>query len=244
MKIIQDIIKSKRNNIYHDPQENVIHHSPEIPKIYPNNKTHSKNGIWIIALISVIALFFALSIFFAGATVNVTPKTYQLDMDSDLVAKKEANAEELPFEIISLNSTESMILQGTNQQNLEKKAKGLVIVYNKFSDKPQKLLINTRILSTSGQIYKTDNAIIIPGYTVKNNEIIPGSIEVSITADAVGQIGNSEMTDFTIPGFKGGPKFDKFFVRSKTSISGGVKGLVYSLSEEEALLTRLYHLFE
>lgn len=239
MKIIQDIIKTKKNDINHDPQERVIHNHPEMTKSPFDNKyinremPHSKNGIWIIAIVSIVILFFALSIFFAGATVKVAPKTYQFELDSDLTAKKEANSDELPFEIISLDGEESTVIEGNAPKNIIKKAKGKIVVYNKFSDKPQKLLINTRLLSSIGQIYKTDTAVIVPGYTLKNSEIIPGSTEVDVTADVEGKEGNVGMTDFTIPGFKGTAKYDKFFARSKTAISGGIQGLVYSISEED-----------
>ncbi len=243
---MQDIVQPKRNEINHEPEERVIHPTPRPPRHVErepritgtDHSSHSKRGIWIIAIVAVLALFFALSFFFSGATIRATPHTYQADLDNDLVAKKEAGEGELPFEVMSLKGEESQIVTGGDPQTVSKKAVGRVIIYNKWSDKPQHLLINTRLESSAGQIYKTDVAITVPGYTQKGADVVPGSYEVAVTADTAGPTGNTDMTDFTIPGFKGGPKYDKFFARSKTAISGGIEGLVYSAPTDQAAKTK------
>lgn len=55
---------------------------------------------------------------------------------------------------------------------------------------------------------------------------MPGSIEVSVSADAPGQDYNTALTDFTIPGFKGTAKYQAIYGRSKTPFIGGMLGTV------------------
>ena len=54
----------------------------------------------------------------------------------------------------------------------------------------------------------------------------PGAIEASVMADQAGPEYNIDATTFTIPGFKGGPKYAAFSARSaKAMIGGGSGGL-------------------
>jgi len=62
--------------------------------------------------------------------------------------------------------------------------------------------------------------------TVKNGERSPGAVDVTVTADQPGEQYNIGPTDFTIPGFQGDPRFDKFYARSKTPLTGGYEGEV------------------
>jgi len=69
----------------------------------------------------------------------------------------------------------------------------------------------------------------------------PGSVEVEVAADAPGDKYNVGFSDFTIPGFAGTPKFQKFFARSKTEIKGGAagEGRIVGKKEADELLAKL-----
>ncbi len=62
---------------------------------------------------------------------------------------------------------------------------------------------------------------------------VPGSIEVTVSADEAGEKYNVGLTDFTIPGFKGDPRFTTFYGRSKTVMSGGFSGVMKVVSESD-----------
>ncbi|MDQ3244790.1 MAG: hypothetical protein M3P22_00350, partial [bacterium] len=117
-------------------------------------------------------------------------------------------------------------------------AKGVVILYNAFSPTPQKLDIDTRLEGSNGKIYKTNTKITIPGM---NLDKTPGKIEVGIYAVELGEEANSEPIDFKILGFKGTPKYTKFYGRSKGAIVGGLVGKFHTLStlEKEAVVGEL-----
>ena len=61
----------------------------------------------------------------------------------------------------------------------------------------------------------------------------PGSVEVNIYANEAGAEYNSEPLDFKILGWKGDPKYEKFYGRSKGTITGGLKGTLPALSDQE-----------
>lgn len=206
----------------------------EIPvEEYAPTKDGSRYFIWFIALISVIILFFALSLLFSGARVTVTPRSGEFDLDQTFTARKGASEGELSFDVMAVSGEESTMVASSDTKDIERKAKGTVIIYNAYSSKAQRLLIETRLETPDGKIYKTDKALVVPGAKVEDGETVPGSVEVTVTASEPGEEYNIGLTDFTIVGFKGTPKYDKFYARSKTEMTGGLIGKMYTISQEE-----------
>ncbi len=197
--------------------------------------TRRRKGPWIIAGIALVVLFFALSFLFARATVKVTPKTQQVDLGSTvLVAKKDStDTEALSFELMTLSADEAATVPNATAKTVAQKASGKVVVYNNFGPAAQKFAPDTRLETKDGKIYKISGAITVPGTTIKNGETIPGSLEVTVYAEKPGEAYNIDLSDFTIFGFKGTPKYSKFYARSRTPISGGSTGLMYVASNTD-----------
>lgn len=193
----------------------------------------SRGFIWAIVVLALLVLFVAVSYAFEGATVTVTPKEKTATLDNSFTAEKDAVETGLPFEVVALSGEESKTFTGTEKRTANDKATGTVVIYNEFSTAAQPLLIETRLETKDGKIFKTDKAVKVPGYTTKGNEIVPGSIEVGIHADVPGPSYNIKASDFTILGFKGSPKYTKIYARSKTATSGGATGELYTLTAEE-----------
>ncbi len=191
--------------------------------------------IWIIATASVLVLFFALSFAFSGAKVTVIPKSFNADIATDFSAEKDAILPSLPFQLMTINASEQVTTPSTGNKIATSKATGSVVLFNEYSTTTQNLLINTRLEAANGKIYYTDKAVSIPGYKKSGSTVIPGSVEVSITAFEAGDTYNSPLTDFKIVGFKTSPdKYEKIYGRSRTEILGGQTGSVYTISTEAA----------
>ena len=62
-------------------------------------------------------------------------------------------------------------------------------------------------------IFRIPKTVTIPGAKLESGELIPGKLEMEVTADNAGEKYNIEPSDFTIPGFKGSPKFEKFYAK-------------------------------
>ncbi|HSE34666.1 MAG TPA: hypothetical protein VLB83_00955 [Candidatus Paceibacterota bacterium] len=171
--------------------------------------------------------------FFARATVTVQPKTYAIVIDQKLSAAKEPNSDALGFSVMAVDLEESMQVPATGSKTVTAKASGKIVIYNNYSTKPQRLIKNTRFQSPAGKIYRISESVNIPGQTTEGGKTVPGSVEVTVYADEAGPEFNSDLTDFTIPGLKGDPRFDAMYARSKTPITGGASGTVSTVSDED-----------
>jgi hypothetical protein len=91
----------------------------------------------------------------------------------------------------------------------------------------------TRFQSPEGKIFRIDRNIIVPGAEIEEGKIVPSSIEVEVIADQPGTDYNIGPTNFTIPGFKGTPKYASFYAKSKTEMAGGFTGKVKVVLAED-----------
>lgn len=192
--------------------------------------------IWSIAFLSIVFLIFSINSFFSMATVTIVPKNASITLDDSYVAKKDAVSDELRFEIMTLQKKLSKQLDATEMQNSEVKASGKIIIYNNFSAVSQRLIINTRLESDNGLIYKIPESITVPGFKIVAGKKIPGSVETLVFADEAGDKYNMKVSDlkedFKIPGFKGSKKYDYFYARLKTDITGGSSGPIRKVPDK------------
>ena len=182
-------------------------------------------ALWGIATLAVAGLLFLIfSVFWGGAKVLVTPKSVTAIVDGTFTAKKTADAGSLPFEVMTITreTTRTVPAQGT--EDVQVAASGRITVFNDYSTGGQKLIANTRFETPAGLIYRIKDAITVPGRSVSGGTSVPGSIEVTVYADKPGESHNSGLTDFTIPGLKGDPRFSKMYARSSTAMTGGFSG--------------------
>jgi len=195
--------------------------------VYNNNIKKSNSSrfiIWFIIIIALIVFTFVFSFLFSGAKISITPKQNKTFVDARFVAAMEADSNELPYEIMTIEKTGSKKVSAIKKEQIEEKASGKIMIFNNFSLANQRLIINTRFETPDGLIYRINKSIVVPGQKKENGEVVPGSIEVMVYADEAGEKFNIGLTDFTIPGFKGSPQFDKFYARSKTPMTGGFVG--------------------
>lgn len=210
---------------------------PPFERSYGEEPPTSRKRFYALSLVAVAAfavLLFTLSIFFVSATVTVYPKNKVVSINKTVEANKTSGSD-LVFDVVSLSADVSMTMPATGIKEVRKKASGSIIVYNAHGPKSQKLIKNTRFESTDGKIYRIDSSITVPGSSEVSGKIVPGSVEAAVFADEPGDKYNIGKTDFTIPGFKGDPRYSKFYARSKTDMEGGVIGSVTTLSETDLI---------
>ncbi len=191
----------------------------------------SRKGIWVIAIVAIVALFFAISFLFSGASIVLSATTKDVSLDNTTVtSSKDAGDGALSFDIMSISDTASTTVPASGSTTSGTVATGRVILYNAFSKDARTLIINTRLEANNGKIYKTDAQVVIPGM----KGTTPGSVEVGVHASAQGEEYNSPLTDFKIVAFKGTTKESKVYARSKTEITGGASGNVHTITADEA----------
>lgn len=205
------------------------------PSFAPTSDKNSRIALWGLASVCLIFLFFALSTLFTGATVTIAPRAQAFSLaGTSFTAAKDNASSDLTFQTMTLTDSASKVIVSSKMENISESATGRVIIYNAASSAPQKLIINTRLETPDGKIFRLDTAVTVPGFTASGGQTIPGSVETAVHADQAGSEYNIGLSDFTIPGFKGTPKYSKFYARSKTEMAGGVKGNVYVADKADA----------
>ena len=139
----------------------------------------------------------------------------------DGLANIDIDEKNIPGEYLESSLEKTLEFDATGSKVLDKngaKAKGVVTILNYFSDKPQPLVKTTRVLSKSGKLFRLTKGVTVPGMDGEE----PGKIEAFVQADRSGEEFNISKDEFTIEGFKGGPKYEKFKVTSSDAMAGGI----------------------
>lgn len=168
--------------------------------------------------------------------VKIFLKKHPLTFNEAVETSKDFNAGQInasstiiriPGELFTENRNLQLSFSASGKEKIEKKAQGLITIYNTYSSDPQYLVVNTRFLGPDNKIFRLLKAVTIPGAKINEGKIIPSSIEVRIAADQPGAEYNiGPVAKFTIPGFKDSPKFDGFYAKSDQPMTGGFVGEV------------------
>src|SRR3989344_5541334 len=223
--LLKDMIKIK--DIRKDPRPRKI--EKRVSKETAYDKKRSGYMLWFVAIISVAFFFFAVSFLFSKAEITVNPKTKDVVLNDNLSANKDSNGD-LSFDLVVIGGEENKTIKAAGEKDVAIKATGTTVIYNAFGASAQTLAIDTRLEGSNGKIYKTQAKTVVPGMDKKG---VPGSVEVKIYASVAGADYNSSPLDFKIIGFKGTPKYAKFYGRSKGEITGGFTGKVPVVSDED-----------
>ncbi|MDQ5962651.1 MAG: hypothetical protein QG653_458 [Patescibacteria group bacterium] len=203
----------------------------DTPPVYTDRSSSRSTTIFfVIAGIIVVGLVL-MTYVFDSAKVSLTPKYVDIEGFSKSFSFTTVADDpvSIPYITATTSVTKSKKLPVSESKLVQTKASGKVIIFNNFDGNPQQLIKNTRFESPSGKIYRINESIAIPG---KKGDV-PGSLEVTVYADSFGPDYNSDPTDFTIPGFKGTPRYEAFFGRSNGPLSGGASGNVSLVSKSD-----------
>lgn len=227
-KKLQDVTPPKRS----------IHDIP-VPngKARKNKRTSSFSGVkkkggsflkkvLFLGILLVVFLGLFMTLTASSVEISVTPRSVEKRTDANFIAVSDTETGGIPFDIIMLDKTETRSVPAIGEDEVMEKASGEIIVFNDFDENSQRLIKNTRFETPEGLIYRIQNSIVVPGQRKdENGKTIPGSIEVTVYADEAGEDYNVGLKDFTVPGFEGSDRFDSFYARSKTPMTGGYKGV-------------------
>ncbi len=194
----------------------------ELPR--PRRRHRRTRRLWLIgaAVVAVCAFFgLLLSTVFAGATVTVEPKVEEVAVPSTLQAQLNAPVGVLSYQLISVTRSASQSVAAAGTARVSRPASGVITITNTYSTASQRLIANTRFEAPDGKIYRIRESVVVPGMSGAK----AGTVTATIYADSPGESYNrSAQTVFTIPGFKGDPRYSKFSAESQGAISGGFIG--------------------
>jgi hypothetical protein len=242
-KIVQDVIPRGKRTIRDIPLSRSSAKPPVRPPALPPKEPKKpvvstsrpssgkeRNGIlWTLVALSIFALVYALMSFFARATITVLPQQALVSL-SETVTAERSGTTGVPFEVMTLSLAAEREIPATRKEEVAVKAGGMITIYNNYSTASQRLIKNTRFESADGKIYKIVDSVTVPGRTTKGSVVTPGSVDSMVYAESPGAEYNMKIADlkgdFTIPGFKGDPRYKSFYARLKTDIEGGLQGTV------------------
>jgi hypothetical protein len=226
----EEEVEGRREAIKSAREEFEQAQAPRRSRRAPIGKKPFVIGGIVMALLAVILV---LSTVFHGATVTVTPRTQAVSFKNDLSAVKSSTTGGLSFQAKVIKQTGSVQLKATGEKQVNTQASGVIVIYNNYSATSQRLVKNTRFETPEGLIFRVNDSVTVPG----KKGTVPGTVEAVVVADEAGDKYNAGLKDFTIPGFKGDPRFSAFYAKSKPSkpLAGGFSGTVKIVAEADLI---------
>lgn len=200
----------------------------------------SKKAVFLlgIGIVAVLGLLLMVIKVLPRATVILALQTKDWEYHDSIFTEKAAGLDvfkmTIPNQIFSQRKNVSLKFPATGKRLVEKKATGIITVYNSYSSDPQPLIDQTRFLSPDSKLFRLVKTITVPGAKIIEGKIVPSSIDTEVVADKAGpeyNIGPVKL--FTIPGFRGSPKYQAFYGESRGEMGGGFIGEVkYPLPDD------------
>ena len=191
----------------------------------------------LLLLVLAISLFFTLG----KAEIEIKPKTELLDFETEILL--DSNFEGLlsdwvekgtvPAEIIEDERTSEKEFPATGEAVVEKKAEGIIRIYNEYSSNSQIFVANTRFVSAEGKLFRSQERVVVPGQRYEGGKLKPGFVDIKIVAAEAGPEYNIEPTILSIPGLLGSEMYTSFYAESFSPMQGGFEGKALQVTEED-----------
>lgn len=189
---------------------------PQKPARMPHSSSRFPVGTAIVAFLVVAASAGALYVF-SKAQVTVVPMQREVDATGDHVATSGTGL--LPFAVISVEKVARTDVKSEGTENVQQAAQGSIVITNAQAV-PQQLIKNTRFESADGHIFRIHDSITVPAAKAG----APGSLTVTVFADATGESFNIPATTFTLPGLKASKAYAQVVATSAGPMAGGFAG--------------------
>jgi len=185
---------------------------------------------WGIGIVCAVGLL-AVSIFvLPRADITIVAQKIQWSFDDGVVVDKaqksiDVKSLRIPGEILSEQKSVVLTFPATGEKYVERKARGIITIYNAYSSAPQTLVATTRFEAPDGKIFRLVDKVTVPAAKVVGGVIQPSSIDATVVADKAGSEYNvGPIEKFTIPGFSGTDRYQGFYGSSSNAMTGGYTG--------------------
>ena len=196
-------------------------------------------GILAILILAFLFCYFTLS----KAEIEIWPETESLTFETKATIDSEGknidvSNKVIPGKTIVVEKTVSEEFPSSGKILKEKKAEGIIRVYNAYSTSSQALVSNTRFISAEGKLFRSLERVTIPGGKYEGGKLVPGELDVKVVADQSGPEYNITATTFSIPGFAGTAKYTKFYGKSSENMTGGLREKVPQVTQDDLYLAQ------
>ncbi|HEY4501463.1 MAG TPA: hypothetical protein VJJ20_00115 [Candidatus Paceibacterota bacterium] len=199
------------------PQDLPDYQPPEPIEQKPRARRRRRPGRFILWALIIIVICIGgvagVSMFYAGATVVVHPRTEVITTaSSTIVARVSAPVGTLAFSTVTATRWATTTVPATGTKKVSRQATGVVTISSTYSAS-QRLISGTRLKAPDGKIYRLASSVDLPAN---------GSAVATANAESPGESYNRGATTFTLPGFAGDPRFDKFSATARLMAGGFV----------------------
>lgn len=206
-----------------------------------NNQTSEKKFPLKEVLAGGLIIVFLLGIYFYNklpkADIQIWPRLDVLTLQEKIIADKTVNVIDLSQKIIPAQYIEqiedsSQEFQATGITSNDSKSSGTIKIYNKINPASSfTLKAGTHFLSNSGKYFVTLSKVTIPQAQGKN----PGSIEVKVQAEGVGDDYNIGSSKFSVPKLSGTTYYYSIWADSDKAMTGGYAKSAKKVTKDDIL---------
>ncbi|MCW1930606.1 MAG: baseplate J/gp47 family protein [Candidatus Kerfeldbacteria bacterium] len=187
-------------------KKRIIVHTPKKHKAASRIEQHYTKIVSIFVLLSVLLIACILYFSFTKTTITITSNVRTVEGSFEIALS------EIAGKVYFVDATGSATGQDFNSTTQRpSKATGTVTIHNEYSQ-AQRLIATTRLLSTEGILFRTQESITVPAGS---------TIDVPVIADQEGASGNISASRFEIVALWDGLK-DKIYGTSAESMTGGL----------------------
>lgn len=196
----------------------------------------SRKIIWPMAAIVVLLVLIAAFLILPKVKVELKVKaeSFQKNVNVSLSSDEAAeNADKNIYggKLIDLTKEKEEKFAATGKKNLGGKATGTITFYNNLDSNAHSLSIGTK-LSSSSKTFVLKSAVSVPGATVQNLRIVPGTVSADIEAEDPGDEYNVKAGRFTIVGLPASQQ-EALYGQSSKDLMGGFSKEVQVVSNED-----------
>ncbi len=153
------------------------------------------------------------------------PWDYKDSVRAERLAAIDPAAALIPGQSFVEKKSHQLSSPATGKKKVEQKAIGTITIYNAYSSDPQPLVATTRFVAPDGKVFRLTKSVVVPAAKIVEGKIIASTLDSEVIADQAGPSYNlGPVSYFSIPGFKGSPKYQGFYGESKGPMAGGFIG--------------------
>ncbi len=217
----------------------------EIPTIIIQDGTKKESKRVIISIVLFVVIVggaLGLSAMLGKTELTIYPEFREPNISSEFTAYPDKRTDSLSYEIMTLEATSESQIAASGEIEVQEKAQGTIEIL-KTTPGAERLIANTRFRSPDGLIFRIPEAIVVPGaVTDGSGTSVPGSIQATVVADAVGEQYNlAAGTRFDVPGFQESGLDDLYsaiYAQNGAAFTGGFDGPQFKIDEANLATAR------
>lgn len=224
-------------------QKPVLAEKKEIEHTKPKKDIEHKafKFLWVIFPVLAILALIGAYIMFPTSSVEIFLKSEDLEKSMPIILTESVKIPDpeqnvFPANLLETIAEKSENFTSTGKKNLGGKATGTVTFTNGLDSLSHKYAVGTKLLSNN-KTYLLKTSVTIPGATVQNLKVVPGTVSVEIEAENAGEDYNIKPTKFIISSLPANQQ-EALYAQSSTDLKGGFTKEVQVVSKDDYELAK------